>query len=91
MNINTVRNIQYQATRPTSVAIMLFLFQTFKMIFPDKIDADGNELVYGAITIIGATGLLEKVWDNKDDMAKWIKKVFTNKLKKNGKFKESSQ
>jgi hypothetical protein len=90
MGIKTIRNIQYQATRPTSVTVMLFLFQTFKMMFPDKIGPDGNELVYGAITIIGATGLLEKVWDNKDDMAKWIKKVFTNKLKKDGKFKESS-
>lgn len=74
-----IKNIQYQATRPTSVTILLFAFQAFKALFPDKVGPDGEELIYNGITILGATGLIEKVWNNRKEIKDWIKRVFTNK------------
>lgn len=77
--MGAIRNIQYQATRPTSVTILLFAFQAFKVFFPNNVSPQGEELIYNGITILGATGLIEKVWNNRKDITEWFKRVFTNK------------
>ena len=79
----TAREIQKQVTRPTSVAIMLVLFQAFKLAFPNKMPDEWQEFTYNAITVIGGTGLLEKMWKNRKELTKFVNNIF--KRKQNGK------
>lgn len=83
----TVRKIQKEITRPTSVAIMLVLFQGFQLAFPKVISPDWENWTYSAITVIGGTGLLDKAWRNRQIIINRIKNVF-KKGGKNEKLKE---
>jgi hypothetical protein len=81
-----VRTIQKNITRPTSVAIMLVLFQLFKLSFPNSMSNEWEDATYNAITIIGGTGLLEKLWANRKEIKEFFKQIFTKKERsvKNG-------
>lgn len=73
------REIQKQVTRPTSVAIMLVLFQGFKLLFPNKMPNEWEDFTYNAITVIGGTGLLDKLWTNRKEIVEFFKSIFTKK------------
>ena len=73
------REIQKQVTRPTSVAIMLVLFQGFKLLFPNKMSNEWEDFTYNAITVIGGTGLLDKLWTNRKEIVEFFKSIFTKK------------
>jgi hypothetical protein len=75
------REIQKQVTRPTSVAIMLVLFQGFQLLYPDKLTPEWEDWTYNAITVVGATGLIDKIWRNRHWLFNKVKNVF----KKGGK------
>lgn len=79
--MTTARIIQKQVTRPTSVAIMLVLFQGFQLLFPDKLTPEWEDWTYNAITVVGATGLIDKMWQNRHIIINKVKNVF----KKGGK------
>lgn len=83
----TIREIQKEITRPTSVAIMLVLFQGFQLLFPDKLTPEWKDWTYSAITVIGGTGLLDKAWRNRHIIINKVKNVF-KKGGKNEKLKE---
>ena len=73
------RNIQKQVTRPTSVVIMLVLFQGFKLVFPNRMPDEWQEFTYNAITVIGGTGLLDKLWTNRKEIIKFVSNIFKRK------------
>jgi len=79
--MTTARIIQKQVTRPTSVAIMLVLFQGFQLLFPDKLTPEWEDWTYNAITVVGVTGLIDKLWRNRHIIINKVKNVF----KKGGK------
>jgi hypothetical protein len=81
------REIQKQVTRPTSVAIMLVLFQGFQLTFPKVLTPEWKDWTYSAITVIGGTGLLDKAWRNRHIIINKVKNVF-KKGGKNEKLKE---
>jgi len=81
--MSKARTIQKQVTRPTSVAIMLVLFQGFKLVFPNRMPDEWQEFTYNAITVIGGTGLLDKLWTNRKEIIKFVSNIF--KRKNNGK------
>ncbi|HNY60543.1 MAG TPA: hypothetical protein PLQ84_09645 [Bacteroidales bacterium] len=83
----TIREIQKEITRPTSVAIMLVLFQGFQLLFPDKLTPEWKDWTYSAITVIGGTGLLDKAWRNRHIIINKVKNVF----KKGGKNEQSER
>jgi len=85
--MTTARIIQKQVTRPTSVAIMLVLFQGFQLLFPDKLTPEWEGWTYNVITVLGATGLLDKLWRNRQTIINKVKNVF-KKGGKNEKLKE---
>lgn len=74
--MTTARIIQKQVTRPTSVAIMLVLFQGFQLLFPDKLTPEWEDWTYNAITVVGATGLIDKLWRNRQTIINKVKNVF---------------
>ena len=71
-----VREIQKEITRPTSVAVMLVLFQGFQLIFPKSMSPEWEGWTYNAITVLGATGLIDKVWRNRQVIINKIKTIF---------------
>ena len=77
--MSKARNIQKQVTRPTSVAIMLVLFQGFKLVFPNRMPDEWQEFTYNAITVIGGTGLLYKLWTNRKEIIKFVSNIFKRK------------
>ncbi len=79
--MTTARTIQKQVTRPTSVALMLVLFQGFQLAFPNTMSPEWEGWTYNAITVVGATGLIDKIWRNRQIIINRIKNVF----KKGGK------
>ncbi len=81
--MSKARTIQKQVTRPTSVAIMLVLFQGFKLVFPNRMPDEWQEFTYNVITVIGGTGLLDKLWTNRKEIIKFVSNIF--KRKNNGK------
>jgi hypothetical protein len=81
------REIQKQVTRPTSVAIMLVLFQGFQLTFPKVLTPEWKDWTYSAITVIGGTGLLDKAWRNRHIIINKVKNVF----KKGGKNEQSER
>ena len=81
------REIQKQVTRPTSVAIMLVLFQGFQLTFPKVLTPAWEDFTYNAITVVGATGLLDKAWRNRHIIINKVKNVF----KKGGKNEQSER
>lgn len=76
-----VRTIQKNITRPTSVAIMLVLFQLFKLSFPNSMSNEWEDATYNVITVIGGTGLLDKLWVNRKEIKEFFKQIFTKKEK----------
>ena len=77
--MSKARNIQKQVTRPTSVAIMLVLFQGLKLVFPNRMPDKWQEFTYNAITVIGGTGLLDKLWTNRKEIIKFVSNIFKRK------------
>ena len=72
----TVREIQKQVTRPTSVAVMLVLFQGFQLAFPKSMSPEWEGWTYNVITVLGATGLLDKLWRNRQTIINKFKNIF---------------
>lgn len=58
-----IRKIQYNTTRPTSVAIMLLLFQLVKLFV--HVSPEVEDFIYNAITVIGSIGIVEKFYYNR--------------------------
>ena len=85
-----VRKIQRNVTRPTSVAIMLVLFQGFQLMFPDKMSPQWQDWTLNAITVIGGTGLIDKMFQNWNEISEFFKKLLTKKVKQNEKFKRGT-
>jgi len=77
--MSKARNIQKQVTRPTSVVIMLVLFQGFKLVFPNRMPDEWQEFTYNAITVIGGIGLLDKLWTNRKEIIKFVSNIFKRK------------
>ena len=75
MTPGKINNITRQATRPTSVVIMLLILQAITMVAPDAIPEKWEDFAINAITAIGATGVLDKAWRNRHK----IKDLFTRK------------
>jgi len=81
--MSTARTIQKNVTRPTSVAILLLLFQGFKLTFPKVMDPQWEDWTYNAITVVAGTGILDKIWTlYGDNIKEWFLKIF--KKKQNG-------
>lgn len=76
---NASKEIQYNVTRPTSVMVMLLLFQGFKLIFPNAMPEPWQDLTINAITVIGGTGIIEKTIKNWKDIKEWVKSLFKKK------------
>lgn len=74
-----VNNITRQATRPTSVVIMLLILQGITMVAPQAIPEKWKDFTINAITVIGGTGILDKAWRNRQDIKKWVKDRFKKK------------
>ncbi len=68
-----MRKIQRNVTRPTSVAIMLVLFQGFQLMFPDKMSPQWQDWPLNAITVIGGTGLIDKIFRNWNELSEFLK------------------
>jgi len=81
-----VRKIQRNVTRPTSVAIMLVLFQGFQLMFPDKMSPQWQDWTLNTITVIGGTGLIDKIFRNWNEISEFFKNLLTKKIKQNEKF-----
>jgi len=76
----TVRQVQKQVTRPTSVTIMLVVFKLVMVIFPSLLNEHSQQLIYDIIGIIGALGLVDKIISNWKRFKLWIKeKLLTKK------------
>jgi hypothetical protein len=67
-----VRKIQRNVPRPTSVAIMLVLFQGFQLMFPDKMSPQWQDWTLNAITVIGGTGLIDKIFRNWNEISEFF-------------------
>jgi UDP-N-acetylglucosamine enolpyruvyl transferase len=78
---NKAREIQKQVTRPTSVALMLVLFQCFQLAFPNTMNDQWQDFTYNAITVLGATGIIDKLYRNRIKYINFIKNIFTKKEK----------
>lgn len=79
--MSKAREIQKQVTRPTSVALMLVLFQGFQLAFPDTMNKQWQDFTYNAITVLGATGIIDKLYRNRKIYINFIKNLFTKKEK----------
>lgn len=88
MTQKKINTITRQATRPTSVVIMLLILQAITMAVPDAIPEKWEDFAINAITVIGGTGILDKIWRNRHK----IKDLFTRKKGgKNEKFEGSPE
>lgn len=88
MTQKKINTITRQATRPTSVVIMLLILQAITMAAPDAIPEKWEDFAINAITVIGGTGILDKIWRNRHK----IKDLFTRKKGgKNEKFEGSPE
>lgn len=88
----TAKDIGRNATRPTSVVVMLLLWKAFQMKWPDAMPPEWESWTLDAITIVGGTGIIDKLWRNRKDIREFFKSII-NKLKKkereHGKSEES--
>ncbi len=76
-----IKEIQRNVTRPTSVAVMLVLFQGFQLLFPGKMSPQWQDWTLNVITVIGGTGLIEKTWRFRKEISEFFKKMFHKKQK----------
>ncbi len=74
-----VNNIIRQATRPTSVVIMLLILQAVTLAAPQAIPERWEDFAVNAITVIGGTGILDKAWRNRKEIKEWVRKIFKKK------------
>lgn len=72
-----VKDIRYNTTRPTSVVIMMLLYQGIKLIWP--VSAIVDKWVTDIILAVGATGIIEKTWKNRKEIIAWIKGLLKKK------------
>lgn len=75
----SAREIQKQVTRPTSVTVMVLLFQIFTKSFPDAMSQDWQDITLTGITVIGGYGLIEKAWKNRHEIKEFIVNIFKRK------------
>lgn len=74
-----VNNIIRQATRPTSVVIMLLILQAVTLAAPQAIPERWEDFAVNAITVVGGTGILDKAWRNRKEIKEWVRKIFKKK------------
>lgn len=74
-----VNNITRQATRPTSVVIMLLILRAVTLAAPQAIPERWEDFAVNAITVIGGTGILDKAWRNRKEIKEWVRKIFKKK------------
>ena len=74
-----VNNIIRQATRPTSVVIMLLILRAVTLAAPQAIPERWEDFAVNAITVIGGTGILDKAWRNRKEIKEWVRKIFKKK------------
>lgn len=79
--MGTAKDIGRNATRPTSVVVMLLLWKAFQMKWPDAMPPEWESWTLDAITIVGGTGIIDKLWRNRKDIREFFKSII-NKLKK---------
>ena len=75
----TAKDIGRNATRPTSVVVMLLLWKAFQMKWPDAMPPEWESWTLDAITIVGGTGILDKAWRNRKEIKEWVRKIFKQK------------
>lgn len=68
--------------KTTTGGVLVLLFQLFKLIFPDSLSVEQEELVLNVINILLATGLLDKVWRNRKKIIDFVTKLFKRRAKK---------
>jgi len=76
-----VRQIQSQVTRPTSVVVMTLLFEGFQLLFPTAMSTSAVLGTYKVLLAFGATGIIDKIYRNRKDIAEFFKSIFTKKEK----------
>ena len=74
-----VKNITRQATRPTSVVIMLLILRAVTLAAPQAIPERWEDFAVNAITVVGGTGILDKAWRNRKEIKEWVRKIFKKK------------
>lgn len=74
-----VNNITRQATRPTSVVIMLLILRAVTLAAPQAIPEKWEDFTINAITVVGGTGILDKAWRNRKEIKEWVRKIFKKK------------
>lgn len=79
MTVEKAKNIGRQATRPTSVVVMMLILQAITIIAPNAIPEKWEDFTINAITVIGGTGIIDKAWRNRKDIKKWVKDRFKKK------------
>ena len=68
--MGTAKDIGRNATRPTSVVVMLLLWKAFQMKWPDAMPPEWESWTLDAITIVGGQvslisyGAIEKIYAN---------------------------
>lgn len=80
----TVREVQSQVTRPTSVVIMTLLFEGFQLLFPNAMSTNSVVGTYKILLALGATGIIDKGWRNRKMILEFFKGLITKKEKENG-------
>lgn len=80
----TVREVQSQVTRPTSVVIMTLLFEGFQLLFPTAMSTNTVLGTYKVLLALGATGIIDKAIRNRKRYIAVFKSIFTKKEKENG-------
>ena len=81
METPTKKEIAYNMTRPTSVVVMLLLFQVFQLAFPKVMGDQWQRVTLDAITVVGGTGIIDKAWRNRKEIKEFFKSIFTKKKK----------
>jgi hypothetical protein len=64
--------------KTASAGVLVLLFQLFQLIWPDALQEQWEDWIYNAIGVIGATGIIDKIWRSRHK----IKEVFTRKKEK---------
>lgn len=79
MTVEKAKTIGRQATRPTSVVIMLLILQAVTLASPHAIPEKWEDFAVNAITVIGGTGILDKAWRNRHEIKEWVSNIFKRK------------
>lgn len=79
MTQEKIKGITRQATRPTSVVIMLLVLQAVTLAAPKAVPERWEDFAINAITVIGGTGIIDKAWRNRHEISAWVKSLFKKK------------